>query len=243
MARTRRSNGRQGGRRTRRSAMPRQVGGQNTGLDYLLFGDMTADGKPRKPLTIANPSAATDAGKQQDTMDPFRKQINDRYANATAEQINTVIENVKKVSEDLKSVKTIPELMAEIHNKFDSLMNNLSNETKSLGKESQKDLTALILLFSSDAVMNALKAEAAEKEQQEEKAAKEKQEAEAAAAAEKEKEAEGAESVAGTELAKGGEKEQLADPLRIEKQPEEGQQEKEEQGLETKNPVGTPKTL
>ena len=184
MARTRRSNGKQGGRRTRRSAMPRQVGGQNTGLDYLLFGDMTADGKPRKPLTIAKPSGAADAGKPQDTMDPFRKQINARYANATAEQINTVIDNVKQVSEHLKSVKTMPELMAEIHNNFDSLMKNLSNETKSLGKESQKDLTALILLFSSDAVMNALKAEAAEKEQQEEKAAKEKQEAEEAAGVE-----------------------------------------------------------
>ncbi len=192
MARTRRSNGRQDGRRTRRSRMSRQVGGQNTGLDYLLFGDKTADGTPRTPLTLVKSSAPADGGKPQATMDPFRKQIKQRYAGATAEQINTVIDNVKEVSEQLKSVKAMPELIAEIHNKFDSLMNSLSKETKSLSEESQKDLTALILLFSSDAVMNALnaeaaekeqqEAEAAEKEQQEETATKEKQEAEAAAA-------------------------------------------------------------
>lgn len=202
MARTRRSNGRQGGRRTRRSVMPRQVGGLNTGLDYLLFGDMTADGKPRKPLTIAKPSGVADAGKPQDTMDPFRKQINDRYANATAEQITTVIDNVKQVSEHLKSVKTMPELMAEIHNNFDSLMKNLSNETKSLGKESQRDLTALILLFSSDAVMNALKAEAAKKKQQEAEAAKKEQkEAKAAAGEQVEPAEQVAEVAAGKQVA------------------------------------------
>ena len=188
MARTRRCNGKQGGRRTRRSRMSRQIGGQNTGLDYLLFGDKTAQGTPRTPLTLANPSAAADAGKQQDTMDPFRSQIKQRYAKASAQQMKEVIDNVKQVSEQLKSVRTIPEVMAEIHNKFDSLMNNLSKKTESLGEESQNDLTALILLFSSDAIISALKAEAAEKEQQEEKAAKEKQEAEAAAA-EKGKEA------------------------------------------------------
>ena len=197
MARTRRCNGKQGGRRTRRSRMSRQVGGQNSGLDYLLFGDKTAQGLSRTPLTLAKPSGAADAGKPQDTMDPFRKQIKQRYAKASAQQMKEVIDNVKQVSEQLKSVKTIPELMAEIHNKFDSLMNNLSKKTESLGEESQRDLTALILLFSSDAVMSALKAEAAEKEKQEEKAAREKQEAEAAAA---EKGKEASEQVAPTEL-------------------------------------------
>lgn len=189
MARTRRCNGKQGGRRTRRSRMSRQVGGQNTGLDYLLFGDKTAEGTPRTPLTLAKPSGAADAGKPQDTMDPFRKQIKQRYAKASAQQMKEVIDNVKQVSEQLKSVKTIPELMAEIHNKFDSLMNNLSKMTESLGEDSQINLTALILLFSSDAVMNALKAEAAKKEQQEAEAAEKKQQEAEAAAAEKEKEA------------------------------------------------------
>ena len=189
MARTRRCTGKQGVRRTRRSRMPRQAGGQNSGLDYLLFGDKTTEGAPRTPLTLAKPSAAAaDAGKPQATMDPFRKQIKQRYAKVSAQQMKEVIDNVKQVSEQLKSVKTIPELMAEIHNKFDSLMNNLSKKTNSLGEDSQIDLTALILLFSSDAVMSALKAEAAEKE---------KQEAEAAAA---EKEKQAGEQVAPAEL-------------------------------------------
>ena len=189
MARTRRCTGKQGVRRTRRSRMPRQAGGQNSGLDYLLFGDKTTEGAPRTPLTLAKPSAAAaDAGKPQATMDPFRKQIKQRYAKVSAQQMKEVIDNVKQVSEQLKSVKTIPELMAEIHNKFDSLMNNLSKKTNSLGEDSQSDLTALILLFSSDAVMSALKAEAAEKEQQEAEAA----------AAEKEKQA--GEQVAPAEL-------------------------------------------
>jgi len=197
MARTRRCNGKQGQRRTRRLT-PRQAGGQISGLDYLLFGDKTTEGAPRTPLTLAKPSAAAaDAGKPQATMDPFRKQIKQRYAKVSAQQMKEVIDNVKQVSEQLKSVKTIPQLMAEIHNKFDSLMNNLSKKTNSLGEDSQIDLTALILLFSSDAVMSALKAEAAEKEQQEEKAAKEKQEAEAAGA---EKEKEAGEQVAPAEL-------------------------------------------
>ena len=181
--------------------MPRQAGGQNSGLDYLLFGDKTTEGAPRTPLTLAKPSAAAaDAGKPQATMDPFRKQIKQRYAKVSAQQMKEVIDNVKQVSEQLKSVKTIPELMAEIHNKFDSLMNNLSKKTNSLGEDSQSDLTALILLFSSDAVMSALKAEAAEKEKQEAEAAaaeKEKQEAEAAAA---EKEKQAGEQVAPAEL-------------------------------------------
>lgn len=152
--------------------MPRQAGGQNSGLDYLLFGDKTTEGAPRTPLTLAKPSAAAaDTGKPQATMDPFRKQIKQRYAKVSAQQMKEVIDNVKQVSEQLKSVKTIPELMAEIHNKFDSLMNNLSKKTNSLGEDSQIDLTALILLFSSDAVMSALKAEAAEKEKQEAEAA------------------------------------------------------------------------
>ncbi len=213
MARTRRSNGRQGGRRTRRSPMPRQVGGQNTGLDYLLFGDKTAEGAPRTPLTLAKSSTAADAGKPQDTMDPFRKQIKQRYAKASAQQMKDVIDNVKEVSEQLKSVKTMPELIEEIHNKFDSLMNSLSKETNSLSEESQKDLTAMILLFSSDAVMSALKAEAAEKEQQEAEAA----------AAEKEKEA-------GEEVAQPEEEQQAAEAAEQKKkeekekaQPEEGQ--------------------
>ena len=168
--------------------MARQVGGQNSGLDYLLFGDKTAEGTPRTPLTLAKASAAADAGKPLDTMDPFRKQIKQRYAKASAQEMKEVIDNVKQVSEQFKSVKTMPELITEIHNKFDSLMNNLSKKTESLGDESQSDLTALILLFSSDAVMSALRAEAAEKE---------KQEAEAAAA---EKEKEAGEQVAPTEM-------------------------------------------
>jgi len=167
MATTRRCNGKQRQRRTRRSYMPRQAGGQNSGLDYLLFGDKTTEGAPRTPLTLAKPSAAVNAARTQGAMDPFRKQINQRYAKASAQQMKEVIDNVKLVSERLESIKTMPELMAEIHKKFDSLMNNISKETKSLGEESQEDLTALILLFSSDALMNALKAEAADKEKKE----------------------------------------------------------------------------
>jgi len=167
MTRTRRCNGKQGQRRTRRSYMPQQAGGQNSGLDYLLFGDKTTEGAPRTPLTLAKPSAAVNAARTQGAMDPFRKQINQRYAKASAQQMKEVIDNVKLVSERLESIKTMPELMAEIHKKFDSLMNNISKETKSLGEESQEDLTALILLFSSDALMNALKAEAADKEEKE----------------------------------------------------------------------------
>lgn len=166
MARTRRCNGKQGQRRTRRLT-PRQAGGQTSGLDYLLFGDRTAEGAPRTPLTLAKSSAAADAGKTQATTDPFRKQIKQRYAKASAQQMKDVIDNVKQVSEQLKSVKTMPELMAEIYNKFDSLMNNLGKENKIFGEESQKGLTALILLFSSDAVITALEAEAAEKEKKE----------------------------------------------------------------------------
>lgn len=238
MARTRRSNGRQGGRRTRRSAMSRQVGGQNTGLDYLLFGDKTAEGAQPTPLTLAKSSAAADAGKPQDTMDPFRKQIKQRYAKATAEQMKDVIDNVKEVSEKLKSVKTMPELIAEIHTKFDSLMNSLSKETKSLSEESQKDLTALMLLFSSDAVMNALKAEAAEKEQQEAEAAEQKKK-------EEEKKAQPEEEQPGEEQpedkqpgkAKPVEK-QLVEPPRIEAQPEK-EQVVDPSGIEA-NPVETP---
>ena len=190
MARTRRCNGKHGGRKTRRQCMHRQAGGQNRGLDYLLFGDKTTEGGPRTPLTLAKPSTAVNAARTQGAMDPFRKQINQRYDKASAQEMKDVIKNVQLVSEKLESIKTMPELMAEIHKKFDSLMNNISKETKSLGKESQEDLTALILLFSSDALMNALKAEAADKEEKDEKAAKEKQEGEAAEGA---KSAEGGE--------------------------------------------------
>ena len=240
MARTRRCNGRQGRRLTRRLRIPRQFGGENRGLDYLLFGDKTAEGAQPTPLTLGKSSAAADAGKPQDTMDPFRKQIKQRYAKATAEQMKDVIDNVKEVSEKLKSVKTMPELIAEIHNKFDSLMNSLSKETKSLSEESQKDLTALILLFSSDAVMNALKAEAAEKEQQEAEAAEQKQEGEAAEGA---KSAEGGEEgqqekavAEGAESVEHKKKEEEG-----KEQPQAGQTE-DPLGTET-NPGGTPKTL
>ena len=165
MANTRRKE-KQRRRRTQRAGKRRHTGGENTGLNYLLFGDKTQ----HKPLTI---SQAVEAG----ALRPLKEQVKQRYAAHNAAQLGEVIKMTKgQIASSLQDVKTMPELMHEVSKTLDALISELSQKGECLSEQANKLLTQLVFITSSDTILGSLE------EVQKEKAAAERAAAEKAAA-------------------------------------------------------------
>ena len=174
MANTRRKE-KQRRRRTQRAGKRRHTGGENTGLNYLLFGDKT---QGHEPLAI---SQAVEAG----ALRPLKEQVKQRYAAHNAAQLGEVIKMTKgQIASSLQDVKTMPELMHEVSKTLDALISELSQKGECLSEQANKLLTQLVFITSSDTILGSLE-EVQKEKAAAEKAAAEKAKAEEEAAAER----------------------------------------------------------
>jgi hypothetical protein len=156
MVRTRR-NGKQCWRRTQRAGRKPQAGGDNTGIDYLLFGNKT---QGHNPLAISQARDGTTVANAQGAIKSLRRQVKERYAKHTAEQLGKVVEETKtQVASTLKDVKTMPGLMNEVTKRLDSLISELNENSECLSENVKRLLTQLIFILSSDTVISSLDAE------------------------------------------------------------------------------------
>ena len=219
MANTRRKE-KQRRRRTQRAGKRRHTGGENTGLNYLLFGDKTQ----HKPLTI---SQAVEAG----ALRPLKEQVKQRYAAHNAAQLGEVIKMTKgQIASSLQDVKTMPELMHEVSKTLDALISELSQKGECLSEQANKLLTQLVFITSSDTILGSLE------EVQKEKAAAEKAAAEKAAAVKAAAEKAAAEKAA-AEKAKA-EEEAAAERAAVQAKAE--QEAKAEKSKQEGQPAGMP---
>ena len=173
MANTRRK-GKQRRRQTRRGGTKRQRGGENTGLDDLLFGDKT---QGHRPLALSKAREGAMGAAMPGAISPLRRQVKQRYADYSASELGKVIDETKaQVAPSLANVKTVPGLMHEVSKRLDALVSELSQKEECLSGEVRELLTQLVFIISPDAVLNSLE------EERKEKAAAEKATAEKAAA-------------------------------------------------------------